>query len=319
MDNQFTIFFAWHSVESKLNRNVIEWAIEKAIGELKLPHALANLDRDTKGVSGTPDIVDTILEKIRQSDAFVADVSLVGTDSREERLPNPNVLFELGYAVRHLGWERVILVVNESLGEWEDAPFDLGGTRRWPLRYRLAQSDNRNVARDRLKDGFKEAFRAIYKANKSSSLLHCGPARLDITRFLAMSRSGNNPFMVSTFQATLENRSDSPIGKISGFVELPQSQMRIRMMLNKDGELVDHSVLAELPPLARLVIVARFPASNSAGISEDEFIDKYTPFLVCLEIEETRATFSFGASDVERLLRLERATLHLNDASPLWK
>ena len=32
-------------------------------------------------------------------------------------MPNPNVVFELGYAVANLGWERVILLINEAHGQ----------------------------------------------------------------------------------------------------------------------------------------------------------------------------------------------------------
>ena len=79
-------------------------------------------DRDTQGVFGSPDIVETIFSKIDDCDIFVADVSAVTTypvlDSegiptdRIKATPNPNVLLELGYAVRVLGWENVICIMN---------------------------------------------------------------------------------------------------------------------------------------------------------------------------------------------------------------
>jgi len=40
-------------------------------------------------------------------------------------MPNPNVVFELGYAVQRLGWERVICVANTHFGAIEALPFDV--------------------------------------------------------------------------------------------------------------------------------------------------------------------------------------------------
>ena len=40
-------------------------------------------------------------------------------------IPNPNVMFELGFAVSTLGWNRCIMVSNESYGIIRNAPFDI--------------------------------------------------------------------------------------------------------------------------------------------------------------------------------------------------
>jgi hypothetical protein len=40
-------------------------------------------------------------------------------------MPNPNVLIELGYAVKTLGWNRIVCVFNMAFGRVEDLPFDL--------------------------------------------------------------------------------------------------------------------------------------------------------------------------------------------------
>ena len=73
-------------------------------------------DKDTQGRTGSPDIVQSIFSKIDACDLFIADVSIVnkyasldGAEGKPVKYsPNPNVLIELGYAVKVLGWDRVI-------------------------------------------------------------------------------------------------------------------------------------------------------------------------------------------------------------------
>lgn len=63
-------------------------------------------------------------------------------------MPNPNVMFELGFAVATHHWDRVIGVFNSEYGSYEDLPFDLGW--RTPISYRLAESAAaEEVARER--------------------------------------------------------------------------------------------------------------------------------------------------------------------------
>jgi hypothetical protein len=71
-----------------------------------MPKLKIILDEATRGESGSPNIPMTILEKIKVSDAFICDITTINSNAPEElrRTPNPNVLFELGFAVAHLGW-----------------------------------------------------------------------------------------------------------------------------------------------------------------------------------------------------------------------
>src|ERR1700735_754277 len=68
------------------------------------------IDRDTESVPGAPDIGATILSKIDAAAAFVADVTIVGRTKSGKPSPNPNVLVELGYALKALGWSRILMV-----------------------------------------------------------------------------------------------------------------------------------------------------------------------------------------------------------------
>jgi hypothetical protein len=140
--NNIKIFWSWQSDSSTTcNRNFIESCLKKAISKIKKNSAqLIEIDRDTKGVGGTPRIADTILEKIREADLFIWDATLCYEKPRPA--PNPNVLFELGYAISHLGEKRIIGVMNIANGlDGNFLPFDLKH-RRWPIAYALNQESN---------------------------------------------------------------------------------------------------------------------------------------------------------------------------------
>src|SRR4030095_11099002 len=103
----------------------------------------------------------------------VADVTIIrrkaGKTRRDRKaLPNPNVLVELGYALKVLGDERLVLVANTSFGRIEDLPFDLLGRRTIP--YTLSDKDLENGAegqrtreqvRDQLQGALETAIESI--------------------------------------------------------------------------------------------------------------------------------------------------------------
>lgn len=171
-DKPFTLFYAWQSdTPTGTGRNFVEGAASKALKRVHASGVLdlaPRLDKDTKGVPGMPDIANTILEKIRVSSGILADLSFVGKDTlrpdgEQKLLPNPNVLLELGYAIAHLGWERIICVMNTEYGEKEDLPFDLRH-RRWPLSYRLpadADEETRKATKQQLTADIEAAIKGI--------------------------------------------------------------------------------------------------------------------------------------------------------------
>jgi hypothetical protein len=123
------IFYSWQAtLPSKTNRGLIRDCLDKAISEINKGLSIesrVSLDSDTSNTPGSPDIINTILEKIDSSQIFVADVSLVNTSQ-----PNANVMFELGYAMKTLGDQNIIMVFNENYGATKDLPFDLGFKRQ---------------------------------------------------------------------------------------------------------------------------------------------------------------------------------------------
>ena len=150
----FTIFYSWQSdIENKLNRNLIENAIKKASKKVSNNDSIAFdmvVDRDTIGIPGSPSIVESITGKIAKSDLFICDVTIVNSSSKGKTSPNPNVLFELGFASSVLGWDRIIMVQNSSFGGPEKLPFDLRGRRI--VQYNLDSND----AEQRKKEEKKE-------------------------------------------------------------------------------------------------------------------------------------------------------------------
>src|SRR4030042_45383 len=146
-EKNFVVFYAWQSDSpAKVNRNFIESALETSIKEVEksgVVDSSPRLDKDTKDVSGIPEIANTILQKIQSADAFLADLTYVGGVFEEsgkpagDVIPNPNVMIELGYALAELGCERIVTVINTHYGSQEKLPFDLQN-RRWPIDYNLA-------------------------------------------------------------------------------------------------------------------------------------------------------------------------------------
>ena len=155
---KFKIFYSWQSdLPGNKTRNFIRDCIDDAIAFAEESEAIeAVRDEATKDTTGSPNIVTTLFSKIDECDLFVADVSLCFTgdvkkeqDGREliKHSPNPNVLIELGYAVRILNWEHVICVCNTDYGT--DFPFDIAQNRRLPysLEGKMKADVRREVAK----------------------------------------------------------------------------------------------------------------------------------------------------------------------------
>lgn len=123
------VFYSWQSdLPNGTNRSLIENALEMAVENLKSDDELSVepvLDRDTAGVAGSPDIGQTIFSKIQNATAFVCDVSIINHQAVGRLMPNPNVLIELGYALKALGAAKVVMVMNTQFAKPESLPFDL--------------------------------------------------------------------------------------------------------------------------------------------------------------------------------------------------
>jgi hypothetical protein len=164
-----TIFFSWQSdVRAAACRTLIQDALQGAVTELASEGAVAVepvIDRDTQNTPGSPDIGQTIFGKIDNATVFVADVTIVGV-AGERPTPNPNVLIELGYALKALGEPRIILVQNTALGGPEQLPFDLRQKR--VLRFTSApESSDRSSQRRELQRQLKDALTLVLRDGRS--------------------------------------------------------------------------------------------------------------------------------------------------------
>jgi hypothetical protein len=163
-----TVFYSWQSdLPNSVNRGFIQQALEGAAKAIRNDDSIEVepvVERDTQNVPGSPQIADAIFDKIAAADVFVADVSFIANGKRPRKgsrpCPNPNVLVELGYAARAIGWDRIVLVMNAHFGRVERLPFDL--RMRRTLSYAAAPGDaDKGIVRRDLQGRLESALREI--------------------------------------------------------------------------------------------------------------------------------------------------------------
>lgn len=168
-----SIFYSWQSdLDATGNRNLIEDALKQALKNIRRDESETVepvLDRDTAGLSGAPSISESIFAKISLADVFVADISIINSDSASRQTPNPNVLIELGYAIAQVGWERIILIQNTVYGDPEDLPFDLRGRRVVTYNFKQDTGD-RSKTRALLQGRLEAALKSALSSSTSTFL-----------------------------------------------------------------------------------------------------------------------------------------------------
>lgn len=162
------IFYSWQSdIDVSDNKNYIEKCLRKAISRLSNDIDFSiylAIDKATNKRVGTIDISDSIFKKINTSKIFVADVSIINFRAKKyKKTPNPNVLIELGYAARTLGWENIICVFNTKYGTPEMLPFD--------LRNRRVLLYNSDKDKDELVNALFSAISNTHNLNTPSSII----------------------------------------------------------------------------------------------------------------------------------------------------
>ena len=56
---------------------------------------------------------------------LVADLSIINAESNCRPTPNPNVLLEVGFAVKAISWSNILCIYNCEYGKVELLPFDI--------------------------------------------------------------------------------------------------------------------------------------------------------------------------------------------------
>lgn len=142
---EYSIFYSWQSdTPDDCNRTFIRQALEDAAAGATVEDS-PRVEFGMEGIAGTPEVATVMFTRIKKSAVFIGDMTLVGTiakggSDKDKRVPNPNVLLEMGYAAGTIGWGRVICVMNEHFGKRKELPFDVRN-RRFPIDYSLAPGD----------------------------------------------------------------------------------------------------------------------------------------------------------------------------------
>lgn len=130
------------------------------------------VDHDTHGVGGSPLIAETILGKIRDAAVFVADVTPIAKTAAGKRVPNPNVMIELGYAMKVLDDQQLVLVMNGAEGAaLKYLPFDLRH-RRVPILFKLSKDSTEEQRGEVAKDLKAELRKRIVPGLKIAQATH---------------------------------------------------------------------------------------------------------------------------------------------------
>lgn len=146
---EFIVFYSWQSdLPAATNRQAIRSGLRNASDRLEAdnPAVRVIVDEATRGAPGSPNIPAMIMEKICSCDVFVCDITTINTCAATEfrHVPNPNVAFELGYAVAKVGWSRIVMVFNEAVASVKEAPFDIDRHRILSYKLTVADPKNRN-------------------------------------------------------------------------------------------------------------------------------------------------------------------------------
>jgi hypothetical protein len=166
------IFYSWQKdLPNNTNLSFIETALKKAVRNITSDDSIQvelAIDRDTSGVPGSPEIPKVVLSKIDKCDIFLCDLSIINRGSKFKATPNPNVLFELGYALRKfndsdsLDWKNIIMVMNTAFVEINKLPFDLDKRRVIP--YSISENaEDKATERKVLESKLDAMIRSIIK------------------------------------------------------------------------------------------------------------------------------------------------------------
>jgi hypothetical protein len=86
---------------------------------------------------------------------------LINPASTGRKTPNPNVLIELGFAAKCIGWDHIICLFNTEFGAVEDLPFDLRFRR--PITYRVDSTGNKSKERAQVSSILQAAISDIVR------------------------------------------------------------------------------------------------------------------------------------------------------------
>ena len=130
--NTFRVFFSWQSDRTDVKK-AIQRELDTVATKLKKEDINLIIDHDTRDRVGTQNIDVEVLQKILNCDIFIADITPVckifsknDASIPAKLIPNPNVMYESGYALAHKGLSKMIFLASLQHGETiAQLPFDI--------------------------------------------------------------------------------------------------------------------------------------------------------------------------------------------------
>lgn len=219
------VFYSWQSdLDRSRHSDFIRSAIKAALADqpsLELEDAQRpELDEAGVGRADAESIISVILKKISDAAVIVADVTPITVVGKDKLTPNPNVLYELGYAAAKLS-NRLILVMNSAEGHRpKDMPFDIA--QRPIIIYSLPSGATPPQQREALKQLTKMLAGAI-AANLAG-------ARRKITDDAEIRPHGTNPGDPSVWFEKGSFRAQGNHGRSINIIVKPQPRSFLRII-----------------------------------------------------------------------------------------
>lgn len=238
------IFYSWQS-DIKAVKNFIQRSLKTVKGDKY--GLVIKIDHDTSGLPGSPKIEDAIIEKIKRSDIFVADVTIINQDYNGRKVCNPNVLLELGVAISSLGWDRIVLLNCMDYGKVDELPFDFNHHRT--LSFSLV---NDNKASSSL---IKSRVESCIEHLQKNGLIYGGnPAVADAKRHL-----------YAVITKAIDNMlNDGPIVVLKHALEKLHS---LEPVITKDSYDYLHGIIS--------ILITISESPNEKGFYSSKFVEEY--------------------------------------------
>ena len=287
------IFYSWQTdLPNATNRGFIQSALETAAKSIRDDESIKIepvIDRDTMGVPGAPDIADTIFTKIDNSQIFVADVSIINNKGKSRKAPNPNVLVELGYAIKSLELDRIIMIMNTTFGNPELLPFDL--RMRRVVTYELLEAqEDRSIERKRLSSILEQGIRIILnELEQKDNKIPPATSILEQAITAINSSQKNQSFLVREYMKSLFANLLEIAPSFPGTQETDEPDDILIQSIEKSIDLIaDFSRLAET-----IVFLDSQEAAISLYKSFNQILDRYnyTPPNFSGSFRETQQQF----------------------------
>lgn len=213
------------------------------------------------------DIVPTILGKISSAAVFIADLTPICTTVSGKRIPNPNVMVELGWAFHRPGWERVIAVINEASGATiNDLPFDI--RQRRVITYSLSEEANK-AERQTQRSRLVQALASALTLNLSEHIEEVAAAQ----RIEGTAARSDNPSVWATLSGNLVHNDSLGVNNKSS-VRVPEgARSYMRIIPSAWKETIP--AIADIGPMTKgpkVEAPSHRAISGSYGATEEGFV-----------------------------------------------